>query len=271
MENLAPQEHSSAYLQYLRRERARRYAIIFLRLGLLIIGLVLWELAAKLRWVNPLLTSYPSAVCPALVDLFQRGSLVNDTWATLRATLIGFVISFGVGVGVASLLWWSDFLYKVLDPFLVVINAIPKIALVPIFYLWLGVDYSIYGMSIAVAVFVAILVIYNGFASVDANKVKLARSFGANKAQILRKVIIPGSIASQIAAAKMSIGLCLVGVIVGEFQSAEHGLGFLILNGSQVFKLDIVMAAIVILTVISAVIYFAVTLVESALGRRFGR
>ncbi len=271
MTDSTPAARSVAYETYLRREQARRCAVLVLRLGLLVAALVLWEVAARLRWVNPLLTSYPSAVGPTLVNLLMNGSLLQDTWATLRATLIGFVISFAGGLAVAALLWWSHFLYKVLDPFLVVINAIPKIALVPIFYLWLGADNSIYGMSVAVAVFVVILVIYNGFAAIDPNKLKLARSFGASRTQMLTKIVVPGSITTQVAAAKMSIGLCLVGVIVGEFQSSEHGLGFLILNGSQVFKLDIVMAAIAVLTVISAFIYFSVTLVESMLYRRFGR
>lgn len=262
---------SASYDQYLRRQRSQRRAILLWRMALLGIALAIWEIAARAHWVNPLLTSYPSAIWLTLVDLLARGSLLQDTWATLRGTLIGFAISFVGGALVAALLWWSQFLYKVLDPFLVVINAIPKIALVPIFYLWLGADKSIYGMSVAVAIFVVILVIYNGFAAIDPNKLKLARTFGATRAQILLKIVFPGSIASQVAAAKMSIGLSLVGVIVGEFQSAEHGLGFLILNGSQVFKLDVVMAAISVLTVISAAIYFAVTLIESLLERRFGR
>src|SRR5690606_16479888 len=149
-----------------------------------------------------------------------------------------------IGVVVAAALWWSDLAYKVLDPFLVVANALPKIALVPIFYIWLGSTYSIYGIAIEIAVFVAIMIIYAGFRAIDANKIKLATTFGATRWQVLCKVILPGSVPTLIAALKMNIGLALVGVVVGEFQSSNAGLGFLIINGSQIFKMNIVMAAI---------------------------
>src|SRR3981081_3803358 len=92
------------------------------------------------------------------------------------------------GVAIASVLWWWDSLYKVLDPYLVVANAMPKTAFVPIFYIWLGAALSVYGMSLAISLFITILMIYSGFQGVDPNKIKLAQTFGASKAQILAKV-----------------------------------------------------------------------------------
>jgi NitT/TauT family transport system permease protein len=262
---------SPAYRRYLRRDRARRLAVRGSQLLLIVVFLGLWELIARKQWVNPLLTSYPSAIWPTAVDLIRNGTLLSDTWSTLSATLIGFFISFVFGIAAAAALWWSELLYKTLDPFLVVANAIPKISLVPIFYLWLGAEKSIHGMSVAVAIFVVILVVYNGFSAVDPNKLKLVKTFGATRWQMLTKVILPGSADTLVAAAKMSIGLCLVGVIVGEFQSAENGLGFLILNGSQVFKLNIVMTAVAVLTLISALLYALIFAVESLLIRRAPR
>jgi NitT/TauT family transport system permease protein len=174
-----------------------------------------------------------------------------------------------LGIAIAAGLWWSEFVYKVLDPFLVVANAMPKIAFVPIFYIWLGSEYSVYGMAVSIAVFVTILVAYEGFRGIDANKIKLARTLGASRGQILSKVVLPGSVPALISALKMTIGLSLVGVIVGEFQSASEGLGFLIINGSQVFKLNIVMTAIAVLGVMSGVMYLAIARFEAATMRRY--
>jgi NitT/TauT family transport system permease protein len=265
----APRTPSPEYLAWSAGERRRRRLIVATRVLLLALFLVLWEVLARTRLVNPLLTSYPSALWPAFLDLLRNGDLVGHTWATLKATLIGFALSMAIGTAVAAALWWSGFAQKVLDPFLVVANSMPKIAFVPIFYIWLGSEYSVYGMAVAIAVFVTIMVIYEGFQGIDPNKIKLARTFGASRAQVLRLVVLPGSVPTIIAALKMNIGLALVGVIVGEFQSANAGLGFLILNGSQVFKLNIVMTAIVVLGVMSGVMYLAIARLEAALARRY--
>ncbi len=260
---------SAAYLAYLRREKRRQLLVIATRLALLVLALALWEVAARTKAVNPMLTSYPSALWPTFLELATRGQLALHTWATFKATMVGFVLSMTLGIAVAAALWWSDFVYKVLDPFLVVTNAMPKIAFVPIFYIWLGSEYSVYGMAVAIAVFVTILAAYEGFRAIDPNKIKLARTLGANRGQILTKVVLPGSVPALIAALKMNIGLSLVGVIVGEFQSASEGLGFLIINGSQVFKLNIVMTSIAVLGVMSGVMYLAIARFEAATMRRY--
>ncbi len=172
-----------------------------------------------------------------------------------------------IGTAIAAALWWWEGLYRVLDPYLVVANAMPKTAFVPIFYIWLGATLSIYGMSLAISLFVTILMIYNGFQGTDPNKVKLAQTFGATKWQILAKVVLPGSVPTLIAALKVNVGLSLVGVVVGEFQSASLGLGYLIQYGSQIFKLNIVMTAITILALVSSVMYLAISWFEAAVMR----
>jgi NitT/TauT family transport system permease protein len=139
---------------------------------------------------------------------------------------------------------------------------------VPLFYIWLGPSQSIYAMSLAISLFVTILVIYSGFKGVEVNQIKLARTFGASKAQILTKVILPGSIPTMIAALKVNAGLSLVGVVVGEFQSASVGLGYLIQYGSQIFRLDIVMTAVTVLAVVSSLIYGAIVWAERFVTRR---
>ncbi len=260
---------SPAYAAWLRGEARRANLISITRAVLLLAVLVLWEVLARTHIVNPMLTSYPSAVWPTFLELMRTGDLVGHTWATFRATLVGFTFSMVLGVATAALLWWSGFAHKVLDPFLVVANAMPKIAFVPIFYIWLGSEYSVYGMAVAISVFITIMVVFEGFRGIDPNKIKLALTLGASKWQILTMVVLPGSVPTLLAALKMNIGLALVGVIVGEFQSASEGLGFLIINGSQVFKLNIVMTAIVVLALLSGVMYLAIAHLERATVRRY--
>ena len=263
---------SPEYRDWLTRERRGRLTVRGTQLALLLAFLVLWEILPRAQVVNPLFTSYPSALWPTFVELLkttpQQASILAHTWATVLATIIGFSAAMVIGTAIAAALWWWQALYKVLDPYLVVANAMPKTAFVPIFYIWLGATLSIYGMSLAISLFVTILMIYNGFQGTDPNKIKLAQTFGASKAQILGKVVLPGSVPTLIAALKVNVGLSLVGVVVGEFQSANLGLGYLIQYGSQIFKLNIVMTAITILAIVSSVLYLAISALEAVVMRR---
>jgi len=262
---------SAAYRAWLRRERRGRLAVRAAQLALLLVFFVLWEVLPRAHIVNPLFTSYPSALWPTFLELLkttpQQASILAHTWSTVLATIVGFSAAMLIGTAIAAALWWWQGLYRVLDPYLVVANAMPKTAFVPIFYIWLGATLSIYGMSLAISLFVTILMIYNGFQGTDPNKVKLAQTFGATKWQILAKVVLPGSVPTLIAALKVNVGLSLVGVVVGEFQSASLGLGYLIQYGSQIFKLNIVMTAITILALVSSVMYLAISWLEAAVMR----
>ena len=263
---------SPQYRQWLRRERRGQLAIRAAQLGLLVAFFVAWEVLPRMQLVNPLFTSYPSTLWPTFVELLkatpQQASILSHTWATVLATVLGFTLAMVLGTAIAAVLWWWHDLYKVLDPYLVVANAMPKTAFVPIFYIWLGATLSIYGMSLAISLFITILMIYAGFQTIDHNKIKLAQTFGASKGQILAKVVLPGSVPTLIAALKVNAGLSLVGVIVGEFQSANLGLGYLILYGSQIFKMNIVMTAITILAIVSSIMYLAISWLETAIMRR---
>jgi NitT/TauT family transport system permease protein len=263
---------SPQYRAWLDRERRGHRVVRLAQVAILLVCLVLWEVLPRMQIVNPVLTSYPSALWPTFLDLLkstpQQPSILTHTWATVLATVLGFTGAMVIGTLVAAALWWWTSLYKVLDPYLVVANAMPKTAFVPIFYIWLGATMSIYGMSLAISVFITILMIYSGFQGVDANKIKLAQTFGATKGQILRKVVLPGSVPTLLAALKVNAGLSLVGVVVGEFQSASLGLGYLIQYGSQIFKMNIVMTGITILAVVSSLMYLAISWLEAAVMRR---
>jgi NitT/TauT family transport system permease protein len=263
---------SPQYRDWLKRERRGRMSVRAAQLALLLVFLVLWEVLPKAHIVNPLLTSYPSALWPTFVELLkatpQQPGILAHTAGTVFATVLGFTAAMLIGTVVAAALWWWNYLYRVLDPYLVVANAMPKTALVPIFYIWLGATLSIYGMSLAISLFITILMIYSGFQGIDPNKLKLAQTFGASKGQLLTKVVLPGSVPTFIAALKVNAGLSLVGVVVGEFQSASLGLGYLIQYGSQIFKMNIVMTAITILAILSSAMYLAIAWLEAVVMRR---
>jgi NitT/TauT family transport system permease protein len=263
---------STQYLQWLRAERRARYGVWAARVGLLVVFLIAWEVLPRAKLVNPMLTSYPSALWPTFLELLpataNQPGLLEHVVATVFATVVGFTLAMVLGTMLAAALWWWRRLHAVLDPYLVVINAMPKIAFVPIFYIWLGARLSIYGMALAISLFITVLMVYSGFAEIDPNKIKLAQTFGATRRQILAKVVLPGSVPTLIAALKVTTGLSLVGVVVGEFQSANLGLGYLIQYGSQIFKLNIVMTAITILAIVSGLMYLAIAWLEAAVSRR---
>jgi len=272
VESRAHAPASPQYLDWLKRERRGRITIRATQLALLLMFLVLWEVLPKAHILNPLLTSYPSALWPTFVSLLQdtpqQAGILTHTASTVVATVLGFTVAMLLGIVIAAALWWWDRLYKVLDPYLVVANAMPKTAFVPIFYIWLGATLSIYGMSLAISLFITILMIYSGFQGIDPNKIKLAQTFGASRGQILTKVVLPGSVPTLIATLKVNAGLSLVGVVVGEFQSANLGLGYLIQYGSQIFKMNIVMTAVTILAIVSSLMYLAIAWLEAAVMRR---
>jgi NitT/TauT family transport system permease protein len=263
---------SPQYRAWAQREQRNRLMVRAAQLAIFLAFIVLWEVLPRAQIVNPLFTSYPSAIWPTFIELLkstpQQASILTHTWSTVAATVIGFTAAILIGTVVAAALWWWETLYKVLDPYLVVANAMPKTAFVPIFYVWLGATLSIYGMSLAISLFVTVLMIYSGFQGIDPNKIKLAQTFGASKSQILAKVVLPGSVPTFIAALKVNAGLSLVGVVVGEFQSANLGLGYLIQYGAQIFKMNIVMTAVTILAIISSLMYLAISWLESAVMRR---
>lgn len=261
---------SLAYRTYLRMQRRRVFTIKLWQFALIGIVLVIWEIAPRAGWINPMLTSYPSAVGKTAMTLITDGTLAIHTWATFLSTLIGFVGGMAIGTAVAVALWLSPYLYRVLDPFIVVLNALPKIALVPLFFIWLGDMKSIYAMAVAVSVFVTIIMLYSGFQAIDPDKVKLARLFGASRLQVLTKIVLPGSVPTMISALKISAGLSLVGVVVGEFQAAKAGLGYLITYGSQIFQMNLVMTSVVVLAVISTLLFAAIQALEAFIYRRRG-
>lgn len=262
--------HSPAYQDYLRSLKRNGLKVKAWQIAILVVFLVVWEAGPRMGWINPMLTSYPSAVFKMSASLIADGSLALHTWATFRSTVIGFVGGMLIGTTAAIALYLSPFLYRILDPFIVVLNALPKIALVPLFFIWLGDMKSIYAMAIAISVFVTTLMLYVGFQAIDPDKVRLVRLFGASRWQVLTKVVLPGSVPTMISTLKINVGLSLVGVVVGEFQAAKAGLGYLITYGSQIFQMNLVMTSVVVLAVISTLMFGGIQALEAFIYRRRG-
>ena len=218
--------------------------------------------------IDPFITSSPSRVLATIVRLLANRELFLHIGVTLFETIAGFLLGTLLGTLLAALLWWSSTLCKILDPYLVVLNALPKIALGPILIVWIGAGVgSIIVMGVLVSLVVTTVTVLTGFLETTDEKQLLMRTLGANKRQIFRLVVLPASIPTMIAALKMSVSMSWVGVIVGEYLVSKAGLGFLIVYGGQVFKLDLVMASIVVLCILAAVMYYGVSYVEKKLSR----
>ena len=262
--NVVSKEHE----EFLRSHKLRKNSIIITQTTILVLFFALWEIAAYLKWIDPFIMSQPSRVLRTLINLTADGSIFMHTGITVLETIIGFLSGTILGTLIAIMLWWSEFVAKVLDPYLVVLNALPKTALGPIILVWIGGTVSsIIVMALLISVIVTILNVYLAFESCDEDKVKLLRTLGATKLQILTKVVIPSSIPAIISVMKINVGLSLVGVIVGEFLVSRAGLGYLIIYGGQVFKMDLVMTSILILAVAAALMYLSVAWFEKKLNK----
>lgn len=263
-EERVSREHQAFLLAVKNQERK----ILISRAAILIVFLLVWEAAGAWGLVDSFITSQPSRIVRTLSNLYREGTLFYHIGITVLENIIGFVSGTFLGTIIAVLLWWSSFLARVLDPYLVVLNALPKVALGPILIVWIGSGPSaIIAMALLISLIVTILTVYTGFSQVDEEKIKLLKTFGASKLQILEKVILPASIPTIVSALKINVGLSWVGVIVGEYLVSKAGLGYLIVYGGQVFKLDLVMASVIILAVAAAVMYQGVAWLEKQLCR----
>ena len=262
------QELSPEQLHYLNNQKKHKNKVLLFRFILLIAFIIFWELLTRAHLIDPFIFSSPSRVIRTLLTLHHEGSLYFHIWVTLYQTAVGFFLGTLIGTAIAVLLWWSDFLAEVLDPYLVVLNSLPKIALGPIIIVWFGAGaVAIIVVALLISVIVTILGVYSGFSQVDPDKVKLLKTFGATRLQVLQKVILPASVPTIISALKINVGLSWVGVIVGEFLVSRAGLGYLIIYGGQVFRLDLVMSSVIVLCLAAALMYQGVVYLEKYLTR----
>lgn len=265
-QEVVPEQLSAAQIKFLSDHRVRLQKIRCIQILILVLFLALWEVTTRLSILNAFIFSSPSRILISMAELLRDGSLLMHIGVTLAETFVSFFFIVAIGIGMAVLLWWNDMLAKILEPYLVILNSLPKSALAPVFIVWLGNNMkTIIVAAVSVAVFGAVLTIYTAFMSVEEDKKKLIMTLGGTKRDILCKVVIPSNIPAIISVMKVNIGLALVGVIIGEFLAANAGLGYLIIYGSQVFKLDWVLMSIVILCVLASILYRGIAWLE----RRF--
>lgn len=260
---------SAAQTQYLTQRKRKNLLVKCAQFGLLIAFLGIWEVAARLELIDSFLLSSPSRMLNTLSSLIATGELWLHLGTTLAETMVGFALGAVLGIAAAIALWWFPTLNRILDPYLVVINSLPKIALGPILIVWIGSGMpAIIAMALLVSVIVTLVTVLSGFLEIEKEKTILLEAFGATRAQVLRMVILPGALPAIISALKLNIGMSWVGVIVGEFLVSRAGLGYLIVYGGQVFKLDLVMASTAVLCVFAALMYFGIASLEKAVQKK---
>ncbi len=258
----------SGKISTLLSDKEKRFNLLafITQISIIVIFLLSWEILTRLGVINTFVFSSPSLIIKTIKELFLTGHLVTHLTTTFLETAIAFVLGIVLGLLVALILYSFKFIAKVVDPFLTLINSLPKVALGPILIIWIGANTkSIIVMALLINLIVSIVTIYNGFLNIDENKIKLLKSFGATKGQILRKLIIPASYQTIVSSLKLNISMSLIGVIMGEFLVSKEGLGYLIMYGTQVFDLNLVMSGIFLLLIFSYILYKAISLLEKKL------
>ena len=255
---------------YLRRKRRRTHLVHACQIGFLVFFFAQWEISARLGWIDSFILSQPSRILETLRNMSQN-HLMMHVGVTLYETLTGFVLGVLLGVAIAVVLWWSGFVSRVAEPYLVVLNSLPKIALGPVIIIVVGAGTeAIIFMALAISLIVTVLEMLAGFRATNPESIKMARTFGATKRQVFTKIVFPSNINTLFNSLKINIGLSLVGVIAGEFLVSKAGLGYLIVYGGQVFQLDVVMSSVLILSVMAALMYQSVVLLQKFVSRWFG-
>lgn len=257
--------------QFLRHRLKEKRLIRTIQFLIFVLFIGLWELATSMDWINDFIFSSPSRIIESFMDMIKNGQIFYHLGITLLETFVSFFIVLFGGILISILLWWNRRLARILEPYLITLNSLPKTALAPIFIVWLGNNTkTIIVCAISLAIFGTIIHLTSRFEQTDPDKLLLIQTLGGSRKDMLKKVIIPGSIPDIISNMKVNIGLCLVGVIIGEFLAAKAGLGYLIVYGSQVFKLDWVLMSIVLLCIMASLLYAFLNIIESIYRKHYG-
>lgn len=263
-------ELSNRQKRYLLLQKRHHLIVNLSRLLILILFLGLWEITSRLGMIDSFVFSSPAKIVRCFWSMVLDRSIFHHLGITLYETILSFLFVTGISILIAVILWYSKKLSEILDPYLVVLNSLPKSALAPLLIVWLGANQTtiiIAGMS--VAIFGSILNLYTSFTTIDEEKTKLIYTLHGTRHHALTKVVLPSSIPAIISNMKVNIGLCLVGVIIGEFLAARNGLGYLIIYSSQVFKMDWLLMSIVLLCIMAMGLYALINLVEKLCKKRF--
>ena len=257
---------SKEYKQYLNNIRKKRILIILSQLSLLILILFIWQYSSNKNLINTFITSSPKKVLNTLINLNNTHNLWHHIGITTYETIISFLLGTILGIIIAIILWYNRIIAKIIDPYLTIINSLPKVSLGPILIIWIGANKkAIIIMALLISLIITIITVYNGFINTDKNKIELLKSLKANKYQLLKYLILPENYKTIISSLKINISMSLIGVIMGELLVSKNGIGYLIMYGSQVFNLDLVITGIIILMIVSYIMYIIVNNIEKIL------
>lgn len=261
---------SNEQKKFLKSIKRRKLIVVMSQILIVVAFFGIWEYLANKNIINSFVFSKPSKIINTIINLGIQNNLFNHIFVTLEEVLIAFIFGIVLGFFVAIILYEFPMLSSIMDPFLTMINSLPKVALGPLIIIIAGANIkSVIIMALLINLIISIITIYNGFINVDKEKLKLIKSFGANKRQILFKLVIPSSYNTIISSMKLCISMSLIGVIMGEFLVSRAGIGYLIIYGTQVFNLSLVMSGILILLIISFLLYKIITLLEKKLIKEF--
>lgn len=255
----------------LKTYKKQKIKLLLSQIILLITFLIIWELLARFNIIDDFLFSCPSKIVSLLIKYVKTKEIFKHIWISVYETILGIIIGTSFGILIAIILWSNEKLSKLFEPFLVILNALPKTALAPIMIIWAGTGTSgIVVVSISILIVITIISAYNYFISVDKEKIKMLKSFNANKLQIFTKLILPNNLINIINIIKINIGMSWVGVIVGEFLVSRAGIGYLIMYGGQVFKLDLVMMGVIVLAICAYIMWKGVDILEKYFSKKRG-
>ena len=260
--------YSREHIKYLKKIKKNNLIIKFFQISIIILFIIIWQILADFKLIDTFIFSSPKLVLNCFINLYKSNNLLPHIWITLYEVIISFSVATILGIIIASILWWNNSLAKIIDPYLTILNSLPKVALGPIIIIWFGSGIkSIIFMALLISLIITIINVYLGFINIDSNKLKLMKSFKARKFQIYKYLILPGNINTILSALKINISMSLIGVIMGEFLVSKSGIGYLIVYGSQVFNLNLVITGIIILCIVSAIMYYLVSLLEVKLKK----
>ena len=260
---------STEHILYLKAQKKEKNKVLIGRIGLLVGLLLIWELSTLLNIADPFLTSSPSRIAQQFWILLTDGNLIKHSFITLYETIIAFTVSMLLGFVIAVLLFSSERTRKIIEPYLIIFNSLPKIALGPLLIVWVGAGTKvIILMGFLICIIITIVSLLNSFMSVSEEKIKLLQTMGATKYQILTKLVIPQSFPDIVSVLKINVGMSWVGTIMGEYLVSKAGLGYLIVYGGLIFKLDLVMTSIVVLCVLASLMYFLVAWLEKRVVKK---
>ena len=257
---------TNEHINYLKKIKRNSLLIKLTQFSILILFIIIWQLLSDYKIINPFIFSSPKRVIESLISLHNANNLYNHIFITIYETFISFILGTLLGILIATIMWWNKFFAKVIDPYLTVLNSLPKVALGPILIIWVGAGMqSIIVMALLISTIITIITVYQGFISVDPIKIKLMKTFKANTQQIYTKLILPATLPNIISCFKVNISMSLIGVIMGEFLVSKEGIGYLIMYGSQVFNLDLVITGTIILCLVAVIMYNFVLFIEKKL------